>query len=663
MTPRTFLACDLCRRSKIKCINSGDSQKPCQRCAKHTFSCTYTPTSSQIRKRQNKRKRLRQRTFKHIQASLSPPDDNCPIVLPEKALWYEIADVFFKNQYQGIFPFIHKPSFYAFLRSSEFNPATYFIDYYKRKDDDDVSILKWPDPLVLLGILALCARLHPTLVRRYGDFNEESNPQFYQPNLAARDNENEDHKTYPHSASKYFGWHARMMLRSVFDRPTVQRVQALTMLSSHEWGEKNIARSFSYIGIGARMSLLLGLGEPNSMCYENEKLKGNDQKSAFIMQEVKRRTLWSVYMMDRCISSGRNRSSAIRVDDIKIQLPCTERDFAFGTNVKCMTFNELMAVVEKGEPDDRLPKTTSTTFTVAAFEVWAKIAKWAGEGGARNEKIDPWLEGSTYHELSGQVSRLEKMLPSHLQYNSINLDAHIAANSAGFFGYLHCLLFLCRIFTTREYLYNMTSESLKKGWWEECIQKLVDAVKRSSTLINALSSLNLMVVAPFTGFEIFTNAGTSLYLSSFPAEVLQANLKDSKCLQSDFKEISLQNGRLLRHWGDVWTLANCWDEWILEMRDSFSHLTVRVNQEGESSLRSILLDYGSPIIQDENDRSVKVEEPKISYKAISEVKETPIESTMSSIGYSPFGGDNFESFDIGSLFPGWYDAIHSDERY
>ncbi|QPG73892.1 hypothetical protein FOA43_001207 [Brettanomyces nanus] len=569
--------------------------------------------------------------------------------------------------------------------SPEFDPNTYFVHYYKRTEDEDISILKWPDPLVLLAILALCARLHPTLVRRYGEFNEDVDPQLYVPNLVARGNQEDNLKSYSHSASKYFGWHARMMLRNVFDRPTVQRVQALTMLSSHEWGEKNVARSFSYIGIAARMSLLLGLGETNSLCYENEKLKGSDQKSTFIRQEVKRRTLWSVYMMDRCISSGRNRSSAIRVDDINIPLPCSERDFAFGTNVKCMTFKELTSVLEEGKPTDLLSKSTSTSFTIATFEIWAHTAKWAGEGGAKNETVDPWLKTSTHNKLSEQLDNLENMLPSHLQYNSINLDAHIADNSAGSFGYLHCIIFLSRIFLNREYLY-VTPESLKKGWWESCTKKLVSSVKMSSTLINTLSSLNLMVVAPFTGFEIFTNAGTALYLSSFPSNVLQANLQHFKFPTKDFQEISLQNSRLLRHWGDVWTLANCWVEWIEEMRKMFNHVTIRIGQDTEgSSLRNILLDYGSPIIEDENDRSVKTEDssPFIDSKRTDSVGEAPIAleistqqsqhpnipvlshspliRTPNSLEYGPSNLESLEYFDIGSIFPGWYDAIHADD--
>ncbi len=54
---RTFIACNSCRELKLKCLNEGDELVACQRCHRFDLKCTYTPTSSQLRKKQlNERK-------------------------------------------------------------------------------------------------------------------------------------------------------------------------------------------------------------------------------------------------------------------------------------------------------------------------------------------------------------------------------------------------------------------------------------------------------------------------------------------------------------------------------------------------------------------------------------------------------------------------------
>ncbi|KAH3662558.1 hypothetical protein OGAPHI_005810 [Ogataea philodendri] len=628
MSTRTKLACNHCRELKLRCINEGNDRLPCQRCQRLQNQCTYTPTASQLRKKTR---------VLPIPSKTEKRRNQVPsLVLPEKPLWGKIAETFFHNQYQGIFPFVHGPSFKEFLESPDFSPATYLAEYSQRADDE--TMLKWPDPLVLLGILALCARLVPTLTVQYGAFDENKSPESFVPGIKLNKS-----RSASSCASKYFAWHARSLLKDVFDRPSVQRVQALTMLSSHEWGEKNVARSFLYVGIAARMSLVLGLGEINSLSYKHE---AGDVKTTFLVNEMKRRTLWSVYMMDRCISSGRNRSSSIRIDDINVALPCTEQAWVAGLPVNCMTYQELQRCVDN---DGEIPgpeNLTACCFTILAFEIWAKIAKWAGEGGARAESKDPWTEDSTYFQLSRDLNNLEANLPSSLKYDPANLVTQISEHSAGSFGYLHSILFLSRVFLNREYFF-LSPELLAKGWWAGSTRKLLDAIRKSSSLINTLSSLGLMVVAPFTGFEIFTNAGTALYFAAFPPTVLETHLvSESDALRDEFKEISLQNIRLLRKWGDVWTLASNWEDWITDMRGIFG------TQSPESrSLRNGLLDYGSPIIQDENEKSAT--------KKRAERLRTLQEPSIGDFEL-PITMESFESFDIGSLLPGWYDVMHVD---
>lgn len=127
----------------------------------------------------------------------------------------------------------------------------------------------------------------------------------------------------------------------MFDSSTIQRIQSLTLLSNNEWGEGNPSRSYLYIGIAARMALVLGLGDEKVLFYWWWQFWWGRYISKVISIECKGGTLWSVYIMDRCNSSGRKRSPAFRKEEISIKLPCAYEDFIFGNDANAQTYAGL----------------------------------------------------------------------------------------------------------------------------------------------------------------------------------------------------------------------------------------------------------------------------------------------------------------------------------
>jgi hypothetical protein len=65
-----------------------------------------------------------------------------------------------------------------------------------------------------------------------------------------------------------------------------------------------------------------------------------DQNSDDVIdQETKRRTFWSCFIMDRCLSTGKYRPRMIKVRDLGIQLP-SDNAFAFGERVRTSRLND-----------------------------------------------------------------------------------------------------------------------------------------------------------------------------------------------------------------------------------------------------------------------------------------------------------------------------------
>ncbi|KAK6460222.1 fungal-specific transcription factor domain-containing protein [Scheffersomyces coipomensis] len=725
---RASVACNLCRETKLKCLNNNDNTR-CQRCTLLDLDCSYTLKKSQLKKRKLSKHYLPSNDNSIPKSQVKAPglnlkapiltvseskdsinslnennridnvDDisnlrNKPyysIILPDRSTILEVAEIYFENQYKGIFPHLHKPSIISFIRSPEFNPKSYIIDYYNDKFDTCyTSSLKYPDPVILLAILALCARLHPDMPKMYGEFSEDKSPQLYIPNLSNIRNQtpiDNDNNHAASNASNYFGWHARNILKEVFDSPTIQRVQALTILSSHEWGEGCSSRSYLYVGIAARMVFLLGLGTENGLFSKEDEEKNLDEAAKFICIESKRRTMWAVYMMDRCNSSGRNRHSCVRLDDIQVKLPSTEKDFIFGNyRQNSLTFEEANRYIHDPTKRHLLNDTSCFGFLIILFETWAKIAKWCGETGGKLEKLLPWEKDSPYYILSKELDTFRDSLPVHLQFNHFNLEAHIADGSAADFSYFHGLFFLCRIFLNREYFF-CTPFSFPDGWWENETRVLLETLDELTYITRTLKPINMMVIAPFTGFQVFTVAATSLYFNAFPKKFLLQNFPLQKPTANDrliievdnlktkYKDLADETLGNLKTWRKVWGLGNGWYTTSLKLQKMFATVA-KENSSAvqDDDLRHSMHDYGNGKVgevfkpeytRDKKDMNISSllipEHDKNSPKPYLKHTPTPFTHTLAEdVGVSSEVSspslDFINNFDLSNIFPGWGDA-------
>jgi len=235
-------------------------------------------------------------------------------------------------------------------------------------------------------------------------------------------------------------------------RPSVERVQALLMLGLHEWGMCRGIKAWLFVGIAVRTSQAMGLefeqdldDEPlalsSAMCTEAEHLgvtpgrRGPKERAAglgqsFVDQEIRRRTFWSCFIMDRYLSSGKYRPQMINVRDLRVQLPSSDKAFLFGERVRTTLLGEeIGAVAERAEiqgqrrtgvyhskemgdakadnpyglKQDVPPGSSSSAMeedeelgrweigadegvlsrVVKIVEIWGKIAKWSCAGGRR----------------------------------------------------------------------------------------------------------------------------------------------------------------------------------------------------------------------------------------------------------------------------------------
>src|SRR6202012_4563303 len=91
-----------------------------------------------------------------------------------------------------------------------------------------------------------------------------------------------------------------------YDSPNITILICYLLLGLHEFGTCQGGRSWMFGGMAQRMAYALQLHK--DLDYDpNGGESGEKKKFSFIDQEIRRRTMWSCFLMDRFNSSGTDR--------------------------------------------------------------------------------------------------------------------------------------------------------------------------------------------------------------------------------------------------------------------------------------------------------------------------------------------------------------------
>jgi len=358
---RSSIACTWCRRSKVKCVNSGVGTS-CRACDNAQRECIYpSPVPSGGRRADgitgkldaplDGERRQKSRKSTHPSTANNPPsashDSPRPLLdaldprLLTPTVWQELFDIF-QVHYSADLPFLHPPTFLRPLRQASMQPPPSL----SRSTEASIPTRPPASPEFLLAFLALTARFHTKLVAHHS------------PPMS-------DRPSNPLIASEYYAAAATEKVVTSWTDNTIhdiERIQATLMLGLHEWGMCRGPKAWLTIGMAIRAAQAMGLqyehdlddqplsrsqaldGEARMMGVDPRRRSSSSstqtREEAFVQQEIRRRTFWSCYIMDRCLSSGKYRPQTLRAQDLRIQLPASERSFLFAEKVRTLMLGE-----------------------------------------------------------------------------------------------------------------------------------------------------------------------------------------------------------------------------------------------------------------------------------------------------------------------------------
>lgn len=220
----------------------------------------------------------------------------------------------------------------------------------------------------------------------------------------------------------------------------VYNIQAFLVLAIRELVTWTSSKSWMYAGTAIRMSQALHLG-----------LEFNQRHSPG-QKEVRRRTFWACFVVDRLISYSCNHPFAIDQMTARVQLPCPENSFAFEEDYSGPYLDNILLHT------NQLSQLGIVPFYITMLQLWGNMAILHTSGGRRSSRYSPGDPDGEFYKNEKAIDNFAASLPPSLRWSAQNYRLHQVTGQAQAFVNLNLLLFHSRCVMHQEYLPQLDSQ-------------------------------------------------------------------------------------------------------------------------------------------------------------------------------------------------------------
>ncbi|KAL8901469.1 MAG: hypothetical protein Q9207_005192, partial [Kuettlingeria erythrocarpa] len=330
---------------------------------------------------------------------------------------------------------------------------------------------------------------------------------------------------------------AREIALKRYDQPSITLLTVLLILGLHEFGTCQGGRSWMFGGMAMRMAYALQLHrEPDHDPIS--RTQDADAKLSAIDREIRRRTMWACFMMDRFNSSGAERPSCASEEHIKIRLP--NKEFNFQNDIPGET-ETMHAQASATRRDDGQRCNARDNMGVAAYVVrviilWGRVINHLNLVDEQKESYRLWHPQSEFGKLKSKVEEFKSSLPPDLQYNADNLATHAAERLANQFLFLHISYYQVVLFLHRYAIPTgpgaTVPSDVPKDFVSTSAHVAVEAANQISELIRHTSEHNLN--APFAGYCAFTSSTVHIWAIFSHQQHLKASAKRNLAINIEY---------------------------------------------------------------------------------------------------------------------------------
>lgn len=177
-----------------------------------------------------------------------------------------------------------------------------------------------------------------------------------------------------------------------------------------------------------------------------------DAALSSIEREESRRVFWSVYLLDKLVSCGRNRPIVFRDEDVQICLPSSEVAFRRGEQQSCWT---LQRVLEGTQIPD--PKPDHFAIAVLAASCLGRAARYMLQQRG-DDQYPPWSNKSDFAAITSAQWTVEtcmdhdRLSVSEYVQTKLTTNGVIDQQRCGHFLYSHMLFHLSHVLLNHPFL-------------------------------------------------------------------------------------------------------------------------------------------------------------------------------------------------------------------
>ncbi|CAL5867393.1 uncharacterized protein PFLUO_LOCUS1612 [Penicillium psychrofluorescens] len=560
---RLPLACIACRRKKIRC----SGEKPaCQHCTRSRIPCVYKVTTRKAAPRTDymamldkRLKRMEERVIKTIpkdeardMASIGrsvvkpsmvaqtskaqkkrsadeaftaemeewtrgdrPPHEAFPMnrepkssdgsglltegaeFLPSLEIQEHLAEAFFDCVYGQSYLLLHKPSFMRRLKAGTV------------------------PPVLILAVCAVSARFstHPQL---------SSDPPFLRGENWANP--------------------AAAIALSRHDEPNITILTVFLLLGLHEFGTCHGGRSWSFGGQALRMAYALQLHRELDVDPLLGQSNGSSAQLSFTDREIRRRTMWACFLMDRYNSSGSQRPPIGNEKFLQIQLPIKETHFQMEIPgpTEDLDGDVLNPAQENaGQLSNAKDNMGVSAYIIRAIVIWGRIVDYLNLGGKRKDQHPLWHPESGYSLLKRQIDEFSASLPSSMAFTYENLQIHAAEKIANQFLFLHIINHQNSLFLNQFAIPLLPGgrppRDMPKAFLSNAGRAAVEAAHNISVLFDRASAYPLTV--PFAGYCAYS--ASTVHIWGIFSKNVQLEARSKENLRHTYRYLN----KMKKYWG------------------------------------------------------------------------------------------------------------------
>lgn len=344
----------------------------------------------------------------------------------------------------------------------------------------------------------------------------------------------------------------KLALEAIFNdytfllRPDLEVAQALLLLSIVKWGHNEYYAAWMLHGSAVRMIQALEF---------DEHFQSRAKYSPFL-QELKVRTFWCAFCLDRIISTGENRCFIVSEYE-NMTLPKSDRDFIKSAMESPMNDFELPQHAKRYEHRvttenyiryfTKFPATVidrDLCVFIKIYSIWGDIHRYMMKGGRGAFPTQcPWDPESIIGKITEELEEWWSLLPEEWKWSREKYySSNFSVRKITLISTVNCLYYLSVIFLNREFFPFLPYETDKhvgpteppllpspptETYWQDSARACFGSTRKLGEILNTLveheltqpegtESKNAVMYTPFYAFTAFVcaihaNYGTQFY--------------------------------------------------------------------------------------------------------------------------------------------------------